>query len=625
MLRYPFEIKPCPQTCGKVCGTNLENCQIYTKSPADFQEVCKNNLHLLQYLYMLPLDKIDIPSYHEKLTRKLKGTKNPNLIYNLGNGVFVHVLANPEDIRDYYLAIEPSIIDTQDSLLQEIELHLAEHVKELEGIMDAPKRLDVIMKIVDSIVYVNGHQNPAALENTKKEEPEAENSDDDNDNDKEIETANDPDEDIIEAKIRGKDKKAVKTLTKKDKSLKGKIHITQFQYIGLRYLLKRKLEGMGVLDPMILDPNIEDISCSGVGNIFVEHKIFGGLKTSIGFATEEELDKFVIELAEGIKHPVTFRDPVVDATLPDGSRINIVYGNDVSKRGSNFTIRKFSDTPMSILELIQGNMLNYEMAAYLSIMIQEGMNVWVSGETASGKTTLMNALTTFIPPESKIVSIEDTPEVQVPHHNWIRGVTRGSGKANESSEVSMFDLLKAALRQRPNIIIVGEIRGIEGAIAFQAMQTGHACMSTFHAASVSKLIQRVTGNPINVPKSYVDNLNVIVICQQVRLANNQLARRITSINEIVNYDSVADSFSFIEVFNWNPLDDSFLFRGNQNSFLLESKIAPRRGYPEDKRRQIYKLVRQRAEVLKRICEQGTINFYEVYAILSKAYREGFFR
>jgi flagellar protein FlaI len=189
----------------------------------------------------------------------------------------------------------------------------------------------------------------------------------------------------------------------------------------------------------------------------------------------------------------------------------------------------------------------------------------------------------------------------------------------------MFDLLKAALRQRPNLIIVGEIRGVEGAIAFQAMQTGHACMSTFHAASVAKLIQRVTGNPINVPKIYVDNLNVIVICQQVRLVNGSQARRLTSINEIVSYDSIADSFSFIEVFSWNPVDDTFLFRGFQNSYLLENKIAPRRGLPEDKRRQIYKVLKQRAEVLKRIADQGRTNFYDLYAILSKAYRDGYFR
>jgi flagellar protein FlaI len=596
MLHLPFEIKPCAQDCGGVCGTKLEKCPILAKLPADFQEVCKTNLHLLQYLHMLPPDKIGIPKYYEKVSRKLKGIKDPNLIYSIGNQIFIHVLANPEDIRDYYVAVEPSIIDAQNSTLDEIEAHLADYVDELEGVTESTKRLEIIMGIVDRIVTVNGHKNQPPP--TTKQEKEGSNTE---------------------------DKKGIKTNQKLKESSKGKIHITQFQYTSLRYLLRRKLDGMGVMDPMILDPNIEDISCSGLGNIFVEHKIFGGLRTSIGFETNEILDKFVIELAEGIKHPVTFREPVVDATLPDGSRINIVYGTDVSKRGSNFTIRKFSDTPLSILELIQFGALNYDMAAYLSLILQEGMNVWVSGETASGKTTLMNALTTFIPPESKIVSIEDTPEVQVPHHNWIRGVTRGSGKQGEASEVSMFDLLKAALRQRPNLIIVGEIRGVEGAIAFQAMQTGHATMSTFHAASVSKLIQRVTGNPINVPKTYVDNLNVVVICQQVRLANGGLARRLTSINEIVNYDSVADSFSFIETFNWNPLDDTFAFRGFQNSFLLENKIAPRRGFPEEKRRQIYKILKQRADVLKRITDQGKTNFYEVYAILSKAYREGYFR
>ncbi len=603
MNYYPFEIKPCPQKCGSTCGTNLDKCPLFQKLPEDLQNECKNNLHLLQYLYMLPLDTMEIPKYYEKITLKMLGMKDPNIIYKTSNGVYIHIMPNSEDIRDYYIAIEPSIIDTHENLLEETELHLAEHVEELTGVIESSNRLDIIMDIVDKIVYVSDNGKVVARQKTAK-------------------TKNNGHKNLT-GKIKSKKNGDKSQLSKKD--VQGRITVTQFQYNSLRYLLKRKLEGMGVLDPMIHDPYIEDISCSGLGHIFVEHKIFGGLRTNIGFESEDSLDKFVIELAESIKHPVTFRVPVVDATLPDGSRINIVYGNDVSKRGSNFTIRKFSDTPMSILELIQFNTLNYEMAAYLSLVIQEGMNIWVSGETASGKTTMMNALTTFIPPESKIVSIEDTPEVQVPHHNWIRGVTRGTGKQSDSAEISMFDLLKAALRQRPNLIIVGEIRGVEGSVAFQAMQTGHACMSTFHAASVSKLIQRITGNPINVPKSYVDNLNVIAICQQVRLASGHLARRLTSINEIVNYDSIADAFSYIEIFNWNPLDDTFIFRGNQNSYLLENKIAPRRGFPEGKRRQIYRMVRQRAEVLKRITEQRKTNFYEVYSILSKAYREGYFR
>ncbi len=612
MPLLPFELEQCPQECGKECGTATERCPVFSKLSEELQEVCKENPHLLQYLHCIPENGNGLPAYYEKVTRSLKGTKDPNLIYKVGDGVFVHICANLNDIRDYYIAIEPSLVDAQNENLDEIELRLADYVEELEGIEDPKKRLEIIMNIVDRVVNIGNVKPPK-----KKEPPKDENNTEKDDGDNK--------EAIASTKSDNKKKKKAESGATKSRSKSKKITISRFQYNSLRYLLRRKLEGMGALDPMILDPNIEDISCSGLGNIFVEHKIFGGLRASIGFDTHETLDKFVIELAEGIKHPVTFREPCVDATLPDGSRINIVYGTDVSKRGSNFTIRKFSDTPLSILELIQFGALNYDMAAYLSMILQEGMNVWVSGETASGKTTLLNALTTFIPPEAKIVSIEDTPEVQVPHHNWIRGCTRGSAKEENSSEVSMFDLLKAALRQRPNLIIVGEIRGEEGAIAFQAMQTGHACMSTFHAASVSKLIQRVTGNPINVPKSYVDNLNVVVICQQVRLANGGLARRLTSINEIVSYDSVNDSFSFIESFTWNPLDDAFLFRGYQNSYILENKIAPRRGFPEEKRRDVYKILKQRAEVLKRMQEQGTTNFYEVYAILSKAYREGLFR
>ncbi|RLC95252.1 MAG: secretion system protein E, partial [Chloroflexi bacterium] len=176
-----------------------------------------------------------------------------------------------------------------------------------------------------------------------------------------------------------------------------------------------------------------------------------------------------------------------------------------------------------------------------------------------------------------------------------------------------------------NLIIVGEIRGEEGAIAFQAMQTGHACMSTFHAATVTKLIQRLTGNPIYVPKSYVDNLNAVVVAQQVRLPNGATARRVTSISEIVGYDSVEDVFSFIDVFVWKPLEDVFDFRGYMSSYLLEEKIAPRRGIPHEKRQKIYMQIKQRAELLRRIDEAGITNFYDVHRVLTKAYRQGYFR
>ena len=592
MYHLPFEPRLCPGDCMKRCGVPMNRCPVYPALSSGLKAACEGNLHLLQYLHMLPVKQIGVPEYYETLDRSLKGRKNPNLVYPVGARTFIHIMANQEDIRDHYIPVEPSLpmeIAGTIDLLDEIEERVADHVDDLEGIEDPEKRVQAILKIVEKVVTLRSGNGAKPVTGNKK----------------------------------GSKGSSAKGNGRK----KGVIAVNRTQYQALRYLLRRKLQGLGVLEPMIADTNIEDISCSGLGAIFTEHRLFGGLRTAIEFDTHEELDRFVIGLAERIGHPVTFRDPVVDATLPDGSRINITYGTDVSKRGSNFTIRKFSPVPMSIIELLGQNTLDYEMAAYLSLVLQEHMNVFVSGETASGKTTLMNALCTFISPDAKIVSIEDTPEVQVPHPNWIRGVTRGASKGAgaESSGVDMFDLLKAALRQRPNLIIVGEIRGEEGAIAFQAMQTGHACISTFHAASVAKLVQRLTGDPIKVPKSYVDNLNVVVITQMVHLPNGKTARRITSVNEIVGYDSVSDSFSFIEVFSWDPVEDVFKFTGYMNSYLLEEKIAPRRGIPRNERRKIYEQVKRRAEVLRRMEGRGATNFYDVYSILSKAYRDGHFR
>jgi flagellar protein FlaI len=584
VIHLPFELKLCEKECGRECGEKLDACPAYARIKSEgLKERCKDNPHLLQYLFSLIKAEFPLPDFYEKLNRGMKTIKNPSILYPVSDNIFIHILSNKEDIRNFYIAVEPCMLDSQESFLEEIEDNLTDYVDEFEGIPDTAKRVDIILGVVDRLVVVKNGKKPVKVNS-------------------------------------GGIKMPFSNGKKKPKHV-----LTPLQYRSLRYLIRRKLEGLGVLQPMIDDPYIEDISCSGLGDIFVEHKIFNGCTTTIGFETHQELDKFVIQLAEGIKRPVTFRDPCVDATLPDGSRINIVYGTDVSKRGSNFTIRKFSGIPMSIIELIQQGTLNYEMAAYLSIIIQEHMNFWVAGETASGKTTLVNALTTFIPPDNKIVSIEDTPEIMVPHPNWIRGVTRGAAKTSEASQVSMFDLLKAALRQRPNIIIVGEIRGEEGAIAFQAMQTGHACTSTFHAASVTKLLQRLSGDPINVPKSYMDNLNVIVITSMVHLPNGQTARRVLSINEIVSYDSVSDSFSFVEIFTWNPVNDTFEFKGFMNSYLLEYKIAPKRGIPFQNRRQIYDMLKKRAGILERINQQKITNFYDLHGVLSKAYKEGHFR
>jgi len=197
----------------------------------------------------------------------------------------------------------------------------------------------------------------------------------------------------------------------------GKVILTDEEYRAIEYLLIRDKIDMGFLKPFLSDSYIEDISCDGVGSIFIEHKIFKGLKSVIEFKVSQELDKFVVKMAERIKRPITYRNPIVDATLLHGSRINIVYGTAISRHGSNFAIRKVNEVPFSILNIVESNGIDHVAAAYLWICVEYGMSLFVSGETTSGKTTLLNTITTFIPPENKIVTIEDTPELNIPHRN----------------------------------------------------------------------------------------------------------------------------------------------------------------------------------------------------------------
>ena len=537
---------------------------LYRSLPPQLQEHSKAQEHLWEYLGKLPVNEIGVPEYYPSLSRDLRELTNRNLIYPLGKGVFVHIYKTETDVRDFYMPVEPVMDEAIPKLMQEVDKQLVNYVSDLEVATDIEERVQLLLQCLEEICQVkNGRQR------------------------------------------------------------RGAIQVSERELRGLKYLMVRDKAGMGAIEPLINDPYIEDVSCSGVGPLFIEHRIFGGLICGITFDNNEELDHYIISLSEKIGRPVTVREPIVDATLPDGSRVNIVYGGDVSKRGSNFTIRKFAATPMSILDLVAGGTLSYDMAAYISLMLSEGMNTFVSGETASGKTTMLNAISTFIPPQSKIVSIEDTPELQVPHPNWTREVVRGSGTSGSS--VTMFDLLRAALRQRPNEIIIGEIRGEEGAIAFQAMQTGHACMATFHASSVEKLIQRLTGHPINIPKTYIDNLNIVIIMSAVRLADGTPVRRILSINEVIEYDPETNSFGFIEVFRWDPATDTFEFPGFLNTNLLENVVSVRRGIPPRESRRIYAQLQERADVLRKLHERDITNFYELHNVLAQANREGLFR
>ena len=504
----------------------------------------------------------------------------------MDDSLFVHIFADPEDARDFYISIEPAMLEDISSILGDMEQRLLDYVEELAAAETEEDKAKVLVRAVDENTIVTDGDGSAGKGGSSK-----------------------------------KGGGLLSFFSRSASTPSGPIAVTQAQQDALKYILVRDKLRMGALEPLLQDDSIEDISCSGLGTLFIEHKVFDGLKSNISFETHEELDDFVLRLAERIGKPVTYRSPIVDATLLDGSRINIVFGSDVSRSGSNFTIRKFQATPISLVDLINFGAVDYTLAAYLSMMAADGMNIFVSGETASGKTTLLNALAAFVPPDSKIVSIEDTPEFQVPHPNWIREVVRGSLSEGDGG-VTMFSLLKAALRQRPNLIVIGEIRGEEGLIAFQAMQTGHPVMATFHASTVEKLIQRLTGSPINVPKVYIDNLNVAVIASAVRLPNGKPGRRIISVNELVGYDKASDSFAFVESFRWNSATDEHEFTGNLNSYLLENQLAPKRGYSPENKRAIYKDLQRRASLFERLRDQGVTDFYELYRVFAKAQREG---
>ncbi|NPE30005.1 type II/IV secretion system ATPase subunit, partial [Methanococcoides sp. SA1] len=309
--------------------------------------------------------------------------------------------------------------------------------------------------------------------------------------------------------------------------------------------------------------------------------------------------------------------PIADGALPDGSRINIIYSLDVSKRGSSFTMRKFSEVPVSIIELIMWGALSSEMAAYMWMCLENGMSIFFSGETASGKTTMLNACLPFVNPTSKIFTAEDTAEVQPPHPVWQQLITREDGPPE--SRVDTFALLKAALRSRPNYIIVGEIRGAEGAVAFQGMQTGHPVLATFHASAVTKMIQRLTGDPINVPVTFIDNLNVAMILSAV-YRKGKFLRRCLAVEEIEGYYEDAGGVVTRAVFQWDPETDSHTFRGLNNSYILENKIATQLGY-EDKR-DIYKDLMLRARILDEMNERGIKDYYEVLEIIVNFYKHG---
>ncbi len=388
----------------------------------------------------------------------------------------------------------------------------------------------------------------------------------------------------------------------------------------IKYYLYRDFLGYGKVQVPMIHSEVEDISCDGVNiPIYIYHRMYGSIKSNLKFQKEEELDQYVIWIVQKSGKHISISNPMVDATLPDGSRLQATLGKYVTKRGSSFTIRRFKPNPFTPIDLIRFRTMSREMMAYLWLAVENGMSMIVCGGTASGKTTTLNAVLLFIPPNMKIVSIEDTRELNLPHENWIPSLTReGVGEPNpvtgkKPGEIDMFDLLKAALRQRPQYIMVGEVRGAEAYTVFQAMATGKTCYTTFHAEDVKAMVHRFENPPINLPRALITALDIVLLQAQVKVGTT-MTRRVKALTEIVTLDPETNEIITNNAYTWNPADDSFNFSGH--SYVYE-KIATIKGWSQ---RRMELEVKRRERILKYMEKLGVRYYRDVARIVSAYYK-----
>lgn len=534
--------------------------QHFSKSE-NFNEAQAKFPHLRAYVNSVS-EKLGVPQFEAQLNRDMRSLENPNIIYPVGDPIFIHLYK--EDSAVVYHVIMPELDEEEkhfyDTILDRI-IEIA-HTAQIPQSQDELR--DVLISLYNEVIKIS---NPPEKPNFLN-------------------------------------------------SLGKKIAITEAQYHNILFHLIKNRLGYAKLEPLLRDMYIEDISCVGVGAIWIVHKIFGQIESSVVFENDIELNKFIVESSERVERPVSEAHPVVDAIMPDGSRANYIYSRKISLGGSSFTIRKFNETPISFVNLIGWNTWSAEMAAYLWLCLENGISLFVCGETASGKTTTLNAATAFIPFEHKCYTVEQTPEITLPHPVWQHLVTRESG---EKTDVTMFDLLIASLRSRPDYIIVGEIRGQEANITFQAMQTGHPVISTFHAGSVHSMIQRLTGDPINIPIAFIDNLNVVLI-QSAVYVKGKVERRVLSITEVIRYNDEVGKVLTKEVFQWDSVRDKHNFRGLYNSYMLEQKMAHHMGLKDP--REIYDIMKRRTRIVERMLENEIFDYFEVVKILKKYRQDG---
>ena len=518
------------------------------------------------------------PMYYGPLDRDAKKQRPLNLIYVSREPIFVHIYEPPADDDGggtiLWFGLEPQLTEEEENIRRELVETLLQEAPTAPSFTTDNEFENILQQMIERYTILDSEANNLVRRQGRLWE------------------------------MIGMDDK--------------RLTVTQAQRERLNYVVIRDLIRNGPLEPLLSDEMLEDIHSVGLKHIHMDHKVFGMVTSNIRFRERELLSRYLRAMSERIGRPVSDNKPIIDGVLLDGSRINIIFSDDVSMLGPSFTIRKFAEETISVIQLIKWGTMSAQQAAYIWICLEYGMSVLVSGETASGKTTTLNAILPFIDHNVKIYSAEDTPEVKVRHKIWQRLVTRDA--KNEDSRVEMFDLLKAALRSRPRYIIIGEIRGVEGATAFQAMQTGHPVIATFHASSIVKMIQRFTGDPINVPIRFFDNLNFAIFQEVVEAPGGGIARRITGIDEVIGYNKHSDGVLTRGMFEWDPVKDKHYFRGMFQSHLLENKIAAMAGFAN--KRDIYDEMLRRADAIQRMADRDLTHYDDVFDLLGLYYSNG---
>ncbi len=385
-------------------------------------------------------------------------------------------------------------------------------------------------------------------------------------------------------------------------------------YAKIYYYLVRDFIGFNEIDPLLRDFFVEDIECNGVDNhVYIVHRYYRNIRTNILFRDIEKVTSFIEKLAQRCGKYVSYADPILDGSLPDGSRVNATYTKDISSKGPTFTIRKFTKTPWTPSKLLSMNTLSPEMLAYLWILVEYKMNILITGGTSSGKTTLLNAISFFIPPEARIVSIEDTRELKIPQENWLPSVVRGTTGVGKIKEIDLFVLLKSSFRQNPDYVIVGEVRGKEAYVLFQGMASGHSSISTIHADSVDTVIKRLETPPIELSPTLLNILDCVCVMSHA-IVQKQETRKLKEIVEIINV--TPDGIALTNTpFVWNPTDDKFYFKKTSKIF---EKIGKRYGLTIEELQTEFK---KRTRLIYELYRNNIIKFDEVKEIIKKYYKK----